>query len=336
MSEDNRRFVINIGDKIGCLTIKGYASNFRKSPSAYKVVCDCGKESIRGQNRFDRLKKPIEFCSKDCGLMDLTGRIINGVEVIRLENPEKSSSRYICKCVCGELMVKESVRIREGAHLHCSSACGQMFENIGTKYTHCEIVWVKNIDGKMFYECKCECGKIFYSNKFELENIRSHCGCLTSIKRSISAQKHGLYKTRIYGIFTDMKARCYNKSSAEYKNYGGRGIDICEQWMDKDFGALNFYIWAVNNGCKDDLTIDRIDVNKGYSPDNCRWVDNITQQNNRTDNHYICFCGERKSIADWSRKTGVPAYSIQYRITHGWDVERALYEPVNAIKHGGV
>jgi len=88
--------------------------------------------------------------------------------------------------------------------------------------------------------------------------------------------KHGLSKTRLYAIYSGMKQRCYNSENSHYSNYGEKGIYICNEWMSEN-GLQNFIEWSLNNGYNENLTIDRIDSNKGYSPDNCQW---ITQSSN--------------------------------------------------------
>lgn len=126
-------------------------------------------------------------------------------------------------------------------------------------------------------------------------------------------------------IWDSMKKRCCNPNEPAYKNYGGRGIKVCNEWLNSFFA---FREWATENGYSDDLSIDRIDVNGNYCPENCRWVDAKTQCNNRRNNHAITFMGETHTISEWSKITGIHQDVILYRIKAGWDVERALTEKV--------
>lgn len=113
---------------------------------------------------------------------------------------------------------------------------------------------------------------------------------------------HGLHGTRIYTIWKSMKERCYTKTSTKYPIYGARGIRVCPEW---EHDAKAFYEWAINNGYKDGLTIDRIDVNGDYSPDNCRWADLVTQANNKRNNVLVFYGGKAYTIAEFCREYGL-------------------------------
>ena len=141
------------------------------------------------------------------------------------------------------------------------------------------------------YLCECDCGKIAEVRGDQLtREIAKSCGCLhreitgrINRGRPTATLTHGLSHSRLYKVFRDMKTRCYNSNSPDFKNYGGRGITICDEWLN-DFSV--FYKWAYENGYDETApkmacTIDRIDNDKGYSPQNCRWVDIATQNQNR-------------------------------------------------------
>lgn len=121
-----------------------------------------------------------------------------------------------------------------------------------------------------------------------------------------------------------MKDRCYNPNNKSYSFYGGRGIAICEEWLN-DFVA--FFNWANNNGYSEELTIDRIDTNGDYSPQNCRWIDRGAQANNTRRNVYITLGNETKTLTEWCRILDVAYNSVQTRVYKGWDVKEALTTP---------
>lgn len=136
-----------------------------------------------------------------------------------------------------------------------------------------------NKQREKMWKCQCECGNISVVRSSALKyGLTKSCGCLQKEKASKANTKHGMYKTRVYRIWMDMHNRCYSKSYHAYRHYGGRGIHICEEW-DKDFKA--FYDWAIANGYRDDLSIDRIDCNGNYHPSNCRWATQKQQLENR-------------------------------------------------------
>ena len=181
--------------------------------------------------------------------------------------------------------------------------------------------------GKARWRCECDCGNDIVILSTNLVRGLTHsCGCLNRESASVRFGTHRLSESRLHETWSGMKKRCYNPNSKSFPAYGGRGIEVCEEWKD-DF--LSFYNWAMSNGYADDLTIDRIDVNGDYSPENCRWVDKVTQANNCRTNHYLTFNGKTQSIAEWARELGVSDSLIRQRLLKlGWSVERTLTTPV--------
>lgn len=142
--------------------------------------------------------------------------------------------------------------------------------------------------------------------------------------------------SRLNRIYRGLKTRCNNLHNHAYSYYGARGITICSEWADSSRvntgkalvtqGWLAFKKWAEENGYTPDLTLDRIDNSKGYSPDNCRWVTRKVQANNRSSNHLISYKGKTQSIATWGRELGIDEKLISCRLLRGWSVKRALEE----------
>lgn len=163
-------------------------------------------------------------------------------------------------------------------------------------------------NGRYVWKCLCDCGNYaFYTVSRLRGGMVTSCGCKSQRTLTI---KHGQRHTRLYGIWCDMKRRCNNPKNKRYARYGGRGIKVCKEW-EADFQP--FYDWAVSSGYKDDLTIERKDVDAGYSPENCRWVTWDEQALNRSTNIYIEHEGQIKILAEWCRIYDFPYHSAKQR-----------------------
>jgi hypothetical protein len=137
--------------------------------------------------------------------------------------------------------------------------------------------------------------------------------------------KHGMKGTRLFRIWTNIKTRCLNPNTPHYHRYGGRGITVCDEWRN-DFKA--FYDWSMSHGYTDELTIDRIDNNGNYYPENCRWVTIEVQALNRSKHHYYEVKGKTKPLAEWCKIYEKNYKSVRDRLKRGWSIERALIEPI--------
>ena len=173
-----------------------------------------------------------------------------------------------------------------------------------------------------YWNCKCDCGKIIQARGCDLKDghVKS-CGC--------SHIKHGYAnKERLYETWQNMKRRCYEITNKRYKNYGGRGIKVCNEWLHN---YINFRNWAISNGYKDGLTIDKIDVNGNYESANCRWTTWKEQQNNTTRNRILEYKGLKMSMAQFAEKYNIPYSKFNKRIQMGWNIERIIRELGNEI-----
>jgi hypothetical protein len=132
--------------------------------------------------------------------------------------------------------------------------------------------------------------------------------------------KHKMSKTKINYKWQSMKRRCYNKNCKDYKNYGGRGIKVCDEWLD----FIPFMQWSIENGYSDDLELDRIDNGGNYEPGNCRYVEKKENNRNKRNNHYLEINGKVKTISEWSEESGVSSKTIQSRIKYGWENENLI------------
>lgn len=181
------------------------------------------------------------------------------------------------------------------------------------------------------WKCKCDCGNEIYVKRNYLTNgdVKS-CGCLKTellIKRS---SKHGKCRTKLYYVFCAMKQRCYNPKSKSYSSYGGRGITICDEWLS-DFNT--FYAWAVESGYKNTLTIERLNVNGNYEPNNCTWIPMSDQSKNRRVNRVYSYNGKEKNISEWAKELGINRYTLSGRIDKlGYSFEEAIRKDKNSNK----
>lgn len=187
------------------------------------------------------------------------------------------------------------------------------------------IMRAENIGKKTAWLCQCDCGntKIVSGSNLHGKQVMS-CGCLGEEVRAVnceSRQTHGQSYTRLYTIWIGMKQRCFYKKHKHFKRYGGRGITVCDEWKDS---FESFYKWAMENGYSDELTIDRIDVNGNYCPENCRWATYKEQNNNTSSSHFLTYNGETKTVAEWSEIVGIPKSTIFNRIKRGLPTEKVL------------
>lgn len=190
-------------------------------------------------------------------------------------------------------------------------------------------------DGTIKYLCRCDCGnERIVSGSLLRSGQSKSCGCYN---RDVVKKENPNYKKPLYGILNSMKQRCNNKNDKAYHNYGARGIRVCEEWA-KDFNS--FEEWAINNGYRNGLWIDRIDDNGNYEPNNCRWATPKEQQNNKRTNVMITINGETKNIEEWSNISGIGWATIKRRIELGWENENLLkpvqkkYSHSEKIKEG--
>lgn len=170
--------------------------------------------------------------------------------------------------------------------------------------------------------CACDCGRqtLVLSNALHSGNTRS-CGCLQPESVASRNSTHGLSRVEAgtYKVWKDMKARCYVESNKHFKDYGGRGIEVCERWRN-DFAAF-----LADMGARpQDMTIDRRDGDGHYEPSNCRWADKFTQARNRRNNHVIEYLGESKTLAQWCSEFGLESSLVRYRLRRGWALSEAF------------
>ena len=174
--------------------------------------------------------------------------------------------------------------------------------------------------GSIQWLCRCDCSNI---KRYTTSNLNIVKGC------GKCKGKHNSSKTKLYRTYYRIKNRCYNKKFPNYEIYGGRGIKMCNEWLN-DF--TKFKDWALKNGYKEGLSIDRINVNGNYEPSNCRWVTMLEQANNKRNNLFFTINGITKTQAQWCKEYNIPVTNVRRRLNSGWSIEKALMTPIRKWK----
>ena len=202
---------------------------------------------------------------------------------------------------------------------------------VGERFGRWVVIDTANVKDKKKVLCRCDCGtsrEVLVSNL--TQGLSLSCGCARAERTRFNGVTHGQSKTRLYSVWGGMIQRCYNTNNRAYKNYGGRGIKMCPEWRN-DFMA--FRKWALESGYDGDApkgqcTLDRIDVNGDYCPENCRWVNMKTQSNNTRCNIEYVYKGETLTLTELAEKCGIPMKTLRMRILRGWTVEDAAELPL--------
>lgn len=263
------------------------------------------------------------------GYKDLTGKKFDFWTVIsRAENGSWNQSRWLCRCECGvERIIDGSSLLQEKSK---SCGCRNKLDLIGKRFGRLVVLEeveprVENNGNKRRrFMCICDCGnrKVVDGAHLTSGAIRS-CGCFMRERTIETSTTHGKTGTRLHRIWSGMKIRCSDKNSKDYKDYGAKGVIVCDEWLGEN-GFQHFYDWATANGYSDKLSIDRIDVNGNYEPSNCRWATIEMQANNKRNTRLFAYKGETLSITEIAKKYGIKRSLLGGRIYKGWDITRAV------------
>lgn len=262
--------------------------------------------------------------------IDLKGMKFGELKVLSYDEDaknEKKYSRWICECSCGKILTVRGTSLRNGKAKDCHGVVHSKF--VGKRFGKL-VVQPDFRKGKYHrqYLCKCDCGNSVYIDSSSLLNGNTKsCGCINRELVTYRNTTHGMSKERIYSIWAGMISRCENPGdSMNYMNYGGRGISVCKEWSES---FMSFYTWSMEHGYAGDLSIDRIDNDGDYCPENCRWTTVKEQARNRRSNINVEYKGEVKTLKQWSEEYGVEYSTLHSRYKYlGWDFEKALLSPV--------
>ena len=196
----------------------------------------------------------------------------------------------------------------------------------GKRFGRLMVISRANTTGRTRWKCKCDCGSNHEVAHGNLQSFAvTSCGCLSREIKSKQLTTHGMFGTRIYNVWAGMKKRCKGTSSADHKKrYHDRGIRVCSEWMKFE----PFKKWADSNGYSDELTIDRIDNNGPYSPQNCKFSTAKQQANNRSSSVILTLNGKAKTIREWEESVNMKPGTIRDRLDLGWDIETAIFTPL--------
>lgn len=255
--------------------------------------------------------------------LDLANKRFGRLVALRDVGSDRNKNRvWLCRCDCGSLV---NVRAAELVKPTGTRSCGCIQnEKIGGRYGRLTVLHeVERRNGRRLYRCQCDCGAetIVMGGNLKQGHVKS-CGCL--VYDNHHNKTHGQKGTRLYRIWSGMKNRCSNSNLREYPQYGGRGITICDEWMAFE----EFYSWAKQSGYRDDLTIERVDVNGNYEPANCKWIPLGKQALNRTNTLFVTFKGKKRALKGLCRELRLSYPMVFNRIKYlGWTTEKALSTP---------
>lgn len=291
---------------------------------------------------LDEVKKSrnINSYSK---MIRLEGKRFGKLKVLEEINPQSykpgnKKRTWLCKCSCGNYKIVTQDILKPDRN--CSCGCETQVENLlGKRFGKLVVVErlenVRDSSGHMrsYYVCECDCGnKVQYDRHSLTKGSVNSCGCYKKelmqnpttnwrFQKFLRENKETLRRT-LYHI----QQRCLNENYQNYRYYGFRGISVCDEWCGED-GYMNFYLWAYKNGFRKGLSIDRINNDGDYTPDNCRWTTHKEQQRNKSTTHYIEYKGETKSIGEFAELYNIPYNVLWNRISNGWSVENAIETP---------
>jgi len=197
----------------------------------------------------------------------------------------------------------------------------------GEKFSRLAVIefYGLNKHQRTLWQCRCDCGRVTVVSGSNLtKGATKSCGCLRSELLSNRLTKHGMAtngdRHSLYKRWASMKARCTNPNEYAFKNYGARGISVCDEWLHFE----PFAKWSLKNGYENHLELDRIDNNEGYYPGNCRWVTAQKNQLNKRNNNRITIKNVTKTLSEWSRESGISIQTIKSRMRYGWSCDDLL------------
>lgn len=279
------------------------------------------------------LRALTETTSTPAGL-DLTGKRFGRLIAIERADKRHGKVTWRCLCDCGNETTVIGSQLKSGRTKSCGCGAPQTLDLVGQRFGRLTVVeFAGHSSGKRrarLWKCLCSCGtETTVRGRALVTGNTQSCGCLHLEAARTNSLVHGQTGTPLHSRWKGMIRRCTDSNEESYANYGGRGIKVCDQWLEPNGqGFLNFAA-DVGAGFSEGLELDRIDVDGDYEPGNVRWVTRAVNQRNKRNNHVLTFRGVQRTLTEWSEVTGLHRETIRSRVdTLGWTVERALTEGV--------
>lgn len=304
------------GRRFGKLVVVG--PSYKKGGYRMFTMCKCDC----GRSREFRESNLISGNSTSCGchrIIDLVGKRYGQLTVLALDHTDDLGSHWLCQCDCGNQKVVRANSLRSGD----TKTCGQhRLDLVGKRFGKLIVVGrdlsTTTKTKRVRWACQCDCGN---TTSVSSDNLKSgnttSCGCAKFTAKLI----HGMTGTPTYKAWDGMIQRCTNINDAGYADYGGRGITVCDRW-------LVFSNFLEDMGVKPDgHELERMDNNRGYYSENCKWATRKEQNKNKRNNRLLTMGEDTLCLCDWAEKTGINGSTIIERLKRGWSVERALTTP---------
>ena len=341
-----------VGQRFGKLVVIKYSHAIDRNGKIYhyyKCKCDCGQETFAERNQLlDGRKKSCPCNGRIQDLNDIVGQRFGKLVVLEYLYSKHLPGNllnhfYKCKCDCGnEIVVKRASllsTIKPRKSCGCAGKIQDLNDIVGQRFGKLTVISYDHYENKNghMYKCKCDCGNEIVTRRTSLmDGHTKSCRCTTNY-----AKKHGLSGTRFYNVYTSMKDRCLNPNNHAYYHYGGRGIRICDRWLEsfENFkeDMYDSYLEHAKKYGECNTTIDRIDVNGNYCPENCRWATKREQANNKRNTHYINYNGETMSLIQFAEKYSssiLTPKSIIAKVFRGCELDVAI-DPDILYHHNG-
>ena len=258
--------------------------------------------------------------------IDIIGKDFGNWHVDSLAYKKGYEKYYNCSCSCGTKKIVCGNNLRSGKSLSCGcyrankTSERSFVDRTAIRYNKLVALRHEKRNGVIYWLCRCDCGNETWVRGGNLQSgaVKS-CGCAGKHSNKV----HGMSHTRLHRIWSKMIERCTNQHSDAYKYYGGEGKTVCTEWQGTD-GFMRFYDWAMQNGYQEDLTIERININVGYEPSNCKWIPRNEQAWNTRNTKYVEFHNEKKALRKLVSEYNIPYYLVVNRLRIGWNIEEAL------------